>query len=232
MMEQLAKDIWIAEGEIVDFHGFPYPTRAVFVRLPDGNLWCWSPIALTSELKAEVTKIGQPQHLISPNKIHHLYLQDWQAEWPDAKLWGLASTIKKRNDLKFEAALENQPPDDWGDELEMIWFNGSPVLDEIVFFHRSSKTAILCDLSENFSERFITQHWKGWKRWIAKPWGITEGKGYAPLEWRLSFFNRKATRQARDRLLALEPEKVVMAHGEIQHENGVDYLKQSFGWLS
>lgn len=231
-MKQLAKDIWIAEGEIVDFHGFPYPTRAVIVHLNNGDLWCWSPIALTSELETEIAKIGQPKHLISPNKIHHLYLQDWKALWPDAKLWGPASTIKKRSDLKFEPALENQPPDDWNGEIEMIWFNGSPVLDEIVFFHRSSKTAILCDLSENFSENFIKQHWKGWKRWLAKPWGITEGKGYAPLEWRLSFFNRKATRRSRDQLLAMKPRRVVMAHGEIQKENGVAYLEQSFGWMS
>ncbi|MEP2990728.1 MAG: DUF4336 domain-containing protein [Parasphingorhabdus sp.] len=232
MLEQLAENIWIAEGDIVDFHGFPYPTRCVIVRLANQDLWCWSPIALTPELKTEIGEIGKPKHLISPNKIHHLYLQDWKAEWSDAKIWGPASSIKKRTDLTFEPPLENDAPAEWVSEIDMIWFNGSPVLDEIVFFHRPSKTAILCDLSENFSDDFIRKHWKGWKRWVAKPWGITEGKGYAPLEWRLSFLKRKATREARDRLLAWDPKRVVMAHGEIQHENGTAFLKQAFGWLS
>ena len=231
-MEQLAENIWIAEGDIVDFHGFPYPTRSVIVRLKNGDLWCWSPITLTPELKTEIDEIGEPKHLISPNKIHHLYLQDWQMVWPNAKIWGPASSIKKRTDLSFESPLENDAPAEWSGEIDMIWFNGSPVLDEIVFFHRPSKTAILCDLSENFSDDFIRKHWKGWKRWVAKPWGITEGKGYAPLEWRLSFFKRNATRVALDRLIGLGPQRVVMAHGEIQYENGVSFLKQSFGWLS
>ena len=230
-MEEFAENIWIAEGDIVDFHGFPYPTRCIIVRLENGDLWCWSPTALTTQLKTAIERIGTPQHLVSPNKIHHLYLQDWKKAWPDAKLWGPASTIKKRSDLAFEAPLENVAPVEWGENIDLIWFNGSPVLDEIVFFHRTSKTVILCDLSENFSDDFIRNHWKGWKKWIAKPWGITEGKGYAPLEWRLSFLKRKATRLARDRMLAWNPDRVIMAHGEIQRENGRSYLERAFAWL-
>ena len=230
-MEKLAENIWIAEGDIVDFHGFPYPTRCVIVRLADDELWCWSPIALTPKLKSAIDRLGQPKHLVSPNKIHHLYLQDWKDAWPDAKLWGPASTISKRSDLTFEAPLEDEPPAAWQGAIDQIWFNGSPVMDEIVFFHRPSQTAILADLSENFSESFIRQYWKGWKRWIAKPWGITEGKGHAPLEWRLSFIRRRATRAARDRLFAWKPRRVIMAHGEIQFENGLAFLKRAFAWL-
>lgn len=230
-MEKLADDIWVAEGDIVDFHGFPYPTRCIIVRLPSGDLWCWSPIALTPELKIAVEQIGRLKHLVSPNKIHHLYLQDWKAAWPDAKLWGPASTIKKRSDLAFEAPLMDGPPIEWEGAIDQIWFNGSPVMDEIVFFHRASQTAVLGDLSENFSDAFIAMHWKGWKRWVAKPWGITEGKGFAPLEWRLSFLRRKATRAARDKMLCWNPERVTMAHGEIQRANGRAFIKQAFAWL-
>lgn len=230
-MEQLADNIWIAEGDIVDFHGFPYPTRCVIVRLSSGGLWCWSPVALTPELKREIEAIGEPHHLVSPNKIHHLYLGDWHAAWPEASLWGPASTIAKRDDLGFAPALGNQAPAEWQGEFDLIWFNGSVAMDEIVFFHRASRTVILADLSENFSEAFIQRHWKGWKRWIARPWGITEGKGYAPLEWRLSFVRRKATRAARDRMFGWNPERVVMAHGEIQRSGGLAFLKQAFAWL-
>ena len=230
-MEKLAENIWVAEGDIVDFHGFPYPTRSVIVRLASGALWCWSPVALTPALKTAIDRIGRPLHLVSPNKIHHIYLQDWKAVWPDAALWGPASTIRKRPDLTFEAPLENEPPAAWEGAIDQIWFDGSPVMDEIVFLHQPSQTAILADLSENFSEAFVRRYWKGWKRWIAKPWGITEGKGQAPLEWRLSFIRRKATRAARDRLLAWNPRQVVMAHGEIQRENGLAFLKRSFAWL-
>lgn len=46
----VADDLWLAEGPCVDFFGFPYSTRMVVARLPDG-LWIWSPIALDDELR-------------------------------------------------------------------------------------------------------------------------------------------------------------------------------------
>ena len=110
-MEKLAENIWVAEGDIVDFHGFPYPTRSVIVRLASGALWCWSPVALTPALKTAIDRIGRPLHLVSPNKIHHIYLQDWKAVWPDAALWGPASTIRKRPDLTLRRRWKmNRPP--------------------------------------------------------------------------------------------------------------------------
>jgi hypothetical protein len=231
MLEQIGIDIWVAEGEIVNFHGFPYPTRAVIVRLEDGALWVWSPIRLTPELQSEVDDLSGVTHLVSPNKIHHLYLADWLHAYPQAALWGPQSTIDKHKDLRFREALGDTPPSEWGAGIEQFWFRGSFAMDEIVFFHRPSRTAILADLSENFSEAFLRRHWSWWQRRLATIGGITEGKGLAPLEWRWSFWRRQHARVARDRLLACEPEKVIMAHGEWRRSNGRAFLEQSLAWL-
>lgn len=230
-LEPISDGIWLIEGSIVSFYGFPYPTRCVVVRLADGGLWVWSPIALDDGLKAEIDAIGRPAHLVSPNKIHHLFLQDWAAAYPDAQLWGPQSTIKKRSDLTFQPALDDTPPDAWALEIDQAWFRGSIFLDEIVFFHRPSRTAILADLSENFSDAFLKRHWAGWTRPIAHVWGIVEGKGYAPLEWRLSFLDRKPLRAARDKVLAWSPDAVVMAHGEWQRSGGRAFLEKAFSWI-
>ena len=45
-LEKLDDALWVAEGDIVSFFGFPYPTRSVVVRLDAGRLWVWSPIRL------------------------------------------------------------------------------------------------------------------------------------------------------------------------------------------
>lgn len=87
-LEQVDGDLWVAEGEIVSFYGFPYPTRAAIARLADGRLWVWSPVRLNSELRAEVDHLGSVAHLVSPNKLHHLYLAEWKAANPQATLWG------------------------------------------------------------------------------------------------------------------------------------------------
>lgn len=230
LLEVIAKDIWIAEGEIVSFYGFAYPTRSVIVRLPSTGLWVWSPVRLTPQLQQDIEQLGDPKHLVSPNKIHHMYLSEWSTAYPNAKLWGPKSTIQKRSDLTFEMPLEDACPSEWEGAFDQVWFRGSRVMDEIVFFHRSSRTAILADLSENFSDDFIRNNWKWWQRWIAPTWGIVEGKGYAPLEWRLSFFDRTSTRDAVQRVLAWNPERVIMAHGEWQSSHGRQFLEKAFNW--
>jgi hypothetical protein len=223
--------IWLVEGSLVDFYGFPYPTRSVVVKLQTGDLWIWSPVELTSALQEDLAALGPVAHLVSPNKIHHLYLQNWLIAYPAAKLWGPASTARKRPDLEFAGELTDESPAQWHSEIAQFWFHGSPALDEIVFVHLPSRTAIIADLSENFSEGFLNLHWRAWQRVIARLWKITEPFGYAPLELRLSWFRRRSARRALHRLLNTDPLQVVMAHGQWQSENGRAYLEQAFAWL-
>jgi hypothetical protein len=228
-LQSIGEDIWICEGGNVNFFGFAYPTRMIIIRLPDKSLWVWSPILIDGSVKNEVAAIGPVGHLVSPNKIHHLFLSEWSAAFPQAKLWGPASTIAKRKDLDFEPALSNEPPEIWGGQIDVFHFTGSAFMDELVFFHTASSTAILADLSENFGADFVKKNWRGWQVFLAKFWGIMAGK--APLEWRLSFTNKKPARAARNQLLALNPERVIMAHGEWQRQNGRKFLEQSLAWL-
>ena len=231
VLEVVAKDIWIAEGDVVDFLGFAFPTRSVVVRLADGGLWVWSPVRLSEALKNGIDRLGPPRHLVSPNKLHHLYLAEWHAAYPKTSLWGPPSSIRKRADLPFEEPLGDSLPSAWHGAFDQVWFNGSPYLDEVVFFHRASQTAILADLSQAFGDAFLKAHWRGWQRLLAPGWGITEARGMAPLNWRLSFIRRRATREARDRMLAWQPERVIMAHGEWQRRDGLRFLERSFSWI-
>jgi hypothetical protein len=75
MLDKVHDVLWVAEGENVSFFGFPYPTRSVIARLANGDLWVWSPVKLTADLRNEVDSLGFVRHLVSPNKLHHLFLQ-------------------------------------------------------------------------------------------------------------------------------------------------------------
>jgi hypothetical protein len=230
-LEQVGENLWLAEGSIVDFYSFPYPTRMVMARLGTGDLWVWSPVKLDEDLRAEVDAQGRVAHLVSPNKIHHLYLPAWHAAYPDAALWGPASTIKRFPSLPFQPPLENTPPSAWQPDIDQAWFRGSIMMDEIVFFHRPSQTVVLADLIEAFDEDFLRKHWSWWQRPLAVLDGVTLKKPGAPREWRLSFTDRKPARAARDKALSWPTERVIMAHGEWQRENGHAFLKRAFAWL-
>ncbi|MCA8909031.1 MAG: DUF4336 domain-containing protein [Rhodospirillaceae bacterium] len=230
-MIEIDRNIWLVDGPNVSFYGFAYPTRMVVVRLATGAVWVWSPIALTEALRAEIDLLGPVAHLVSPNKLHHLYLADWQAAFPTAKLWGPATTIKKKPELTFQPPLTGEAPEAWAEEIAQFHFCGSSFMDEVVFCHLPSRTAIFADLSENFSDSFIRAYWSWWQRPIARLWKIVEPYGYAPLEWRWSWREKVEDRRTLKRLLALKPERVVMAHGTWQRSGGTAYLERALRWL-
>jgi len=231
MLEKIADALWLTEGEIVSFYGFPYPTRSVIARFDNGDLWVWSPVKLTDTLRAHVDSLGRVAHLVSPNKIHHLYLAAWKAAYPDANLWGPESTIRRHPELQFREPLQDTAPLEWQPDIDQAWFRGSFAMDEIVFLHRPSRTVIVADLIEAFSDQFLRQHWSWWQRPLAALDGIVARKALPPLEWRLSFRDREPARAARCKILGWDCERVIMAHGEWQRANGHAYLKRSLAWL-
>ena len=231
MLMSLGRDLWTVDGGIVSFFGVAYPTRMVVVRLEGGGLWVWSPVKLTSALKDHVSELGAVRHLVSPNKLHHLFLGEWQAAFPEARLWGTASTIAKCKTLNFHGALADAPPPDWSGQIDQFYFNNSAFMDELLFYHRASRTAIIADLSQTFSEAFLAQHWPWWMRPIARLSKMVEGWGYPPIDYRISFRHRDSARRKIRALISLHPEHVVPAHGEIVRTNGETFLLRAFSWL-
>ena len=231
MLEQLGPDLWVADGGIVSFFGFDYPTRMAVVRLGDGGLWLWSPIEPSPEIEAEVRALGPVRHLVSPNKLHHLFLAAWSERFPEAKPWGTASTVARFPGLGFAGTLTDDPPPDWAGQIDQYHFTNSPFLDEVTFFHRKSRTAIIADLSQPFSEPFLKRHWPWWLRWIARRAKMVEGWGYPPVEVRFSFRHRAEARAKVRALIDEGPERVVVAHGEIVRSGGAESLRRAFSWL-
>jgi hypothetical protein len=221
-------NIWVVEGPVVSFYGFPYPTRSVIIRLADAKLFVWSPIALTPELKASVEELGEPAHLVSPNAIHHLFLGDWKRAYPTARLYASPDLAKKRRDLAFDATLGDAPEPGWATDIDQVEMAGSFVLTEIVFFHRESRTAIFADLIENFPPSWF----KGWRAWLARLDGITTANPGAPREWRISFWNRSRARAALNSILAWHPEQAIMAHGTMVRDDATAFIQKAFRWLS
>lgn len=230
-LEQLGPELWVADGGVVSFFGYDYPTRMVVVRLDHGGLWLWSPIQLERGLVEEVRALGPVRHLVSPNKLHHLFLAAWKAEFPDAKMWATESTIKRFGDLPFSGPLTGHAPADWAGQIDQYHFTNSPFLDEVVFFHRKSRTAIIADLSQPFSEAFLERHWPRWLRWVARRVKMVEGWGYPPVELRLTFRHRDTARAKIRALIELAPKRVVVAHGEIVRSGGTAFLRRAFSWL-
>ena len=101
-------------------------------------------------------------------------------------------------------------------------------MQEFVFLHRASATLILADLIENFEAEKLPRT----MRWMARLGGVLHPDGKAPLDMRLTYVGRK--RQARaclTRMLAWQPQRVILAHGRCYLDDAQAELARAFRWL-
>lgn len=236
-LKPFGPEIWIADGPIVRMALYgakvPFPTRMTLVQLENGGLWCHSPTELTPELKFQVDALGPVEHVVSPNKIHYAHIQAWKEAYPDASAWASPGVRDRANQQKimthFDADLDDNPPADWRTELDQVIFRGSRFMDEVVFFHRPSKTLILTDLIENFELNKVSPA----MGILIRIGGHFDPDGKTPLDLRATFWGNKAqARVGLAQLLAWEPERIILAHGRCYEGNAIAELNRAFRWLS
>lgn len=228
MLREFGRSLYLADGPTVSFMGaFPYPTRMAVARLSDGSAWVWSPIELTDALAEAVERVGPVRHIVSPNKIHHLFLPAWVDRWPDAKLHEPPGLARRRPDLAFDAALGDEPDPAWVDDIDQVIFRGSLFMEEVVFFHRASRTAIVCDLIQRHPESDM----KGWRGMLMRLEGLVGDNGSTPREWRASFLRRGAARAARAKVLGWQPERLLIAHGRCAETGAADLIATALRWI-
>ncbi len=227
MIEEFGPSLYLVNGPIVSFYGFPYPTRMAVVRLSDGSAWIWSPIALTPGLADRVEAIGPVRYIVSPNKLHHLYLGEWVERWPEAKLVAPPGLSRKRSDLRFDGELADSPEPGWATDIDQVIFHGSFAMEEVVFFHRASGTAIVGDLIQRFPAEYV----RGLKGLMLKLDGLAGENGSTPREWRASFLRRARARAARRKLLVWKPDRLLIAHGECARTDATAIIKHALSWM-
>lgn len=227
MLQLLDDNIWTAAGPQVGVLGFSYPTRLVVIRLSDGDLFVWSPTALEPELKAAIDALGPVRHLVSPTALHNLFLAEWQAAYPQARLYAPPGLRARRPDLAFDGDLHDGPGHVWSDEIDQVHFAGNRIAVEVVFFHRASRTAIFTDLIQQLDPARL----RGWRALVARLDLMTGDAPQTPRKFRLAFTDRKAARAALSRIEAWPARRVLMAHAPPVLDDGQAFLARTFAWL-
>jgi hypothetical protein len=231
-LKPVGDNIWVVDGPHISFYGLPFSTRMTVIRLANGELFVHSPIALTDELKSEVSALGKVRHLVSPNWIHYAYIADWQKAFADTVAWASPNVrpraIKYKADIAFDRDLGGVAEPEWGDKIDQLIAYGSKAHVEVVFFHKASKTLILTDLIENFEKQKLP--W--WLRHIIRIAGNVDPDGKAPIDMRLSFNRGKEKlRAAVQQMIDWGPERVILAHGRWYERDAVKELRRAFRWV-
>mmetsp|Transcript_19716 Transcript_19716/g.40525 ORF Transcript_19716/g.40525 Transcript_19716/m.40525 type:complete len:235 (-) Transcript_19716:110-814(-) len=234
-MNEFATNVWVVEGsEPVQWYGHPYTIRMVVIRLIDHPnedkpcAWIWSPIPITDALAQEVeTKAGPVKYICSPNKIHHIFLKEWSNKFPDAIVYASPGLEKREvaKGVKFDARFgKDEPEPPFANEIESVIVCGSYVMEEVEFFHKASKTAIICDLIQRFPEPTGI---------MLKLGGVVGENGSTPRDWRITFwpFGKGELRKSRDAILGWKAEKLIIAHGTCVESNASDVIEKALYWI-
>lgn len=228
VLKPFGDEIWIADGPNVSaYAGFHYPTRMAVIRLSSGDLFVWSPVALTDSLRSDIDALGIPRHIVAPNSLHHLSLPDWHLAYPTAKIYAAPGLREKRKDIAFDGDLGDTPMPDWAGEIDQVVMSGNVITTEVVFFHIKSGTVLFTDLLQQFPT-----HWfSGWRGLVARLDLMVGPDPSVPRKFRMAFTNRRAARAALARILVWPIERLLMAHGTPVATSGKALVKRAFRWL-
>ena len=135
----------------------------------------------------------------------HLYAGQWSQACPGLE--------RKRPDLPWHRVLGDEPEEEWRGEIDQVFFGARPLENEVVFFHRSSRTLLCADAIFN-----LANHPSLLTRVVARL--ISNRKPGAMLLDRVLIRDRASAREQLDRMLAWDIDRIVLAHGGIIETGG------------
>ncbi|MBK1659605.1 hypothetical protein [Paracraurococcus ruber] len=193
---------------------------------------------LTGGLRQEATAgraalrlLGPVRHLVSPGTAHWVHLPAWQAAFPEARLWAPPGVVERarRQGIALHAhgVLGPASPPDWAEEMVQDLLLGAGFV-EVAFLHRPTRTLVLCDTVQAMEPARLP-----WGMGLlVRALGAAGPRGGTPRHVRLVLARHRAhNRAAVRRLLALDPARVVFAHGAWFERDGAARLRQAFAWL-
>ncbi|CBJ26449.1 conserved hypothetical protein [Ectocarpus siliculosus] len=227
-MVQVLGDVWCAERPFV-WNGIDVGGRMAVVKLSDGSLWVHSPVDLDEPLKEALASLGPVGHIVSPNYEHVKYAKQWVEAYPSAVSYACPGLAERQPEVGFTrevgASIEDESLPEWGDEIlacfmdcETNPFTGKPFFNEVVFFHRPTKTLITSDLYWNYPRKEVPLGTRVWK------WGMD--KVYLPFYKKFMVTDGEAFVSKVNQILDWGVETIVPCHGGIVRSGAPQALRQ------
>jgi hypothetical protein len=212
----VADRIWLWSYP-VRMAGTSFDARMTVVRLHSGELMLHSPCNIDATMAESISALGPVAHIVAPGNFHTMYTATAQAAFPGAKTWICPGVERRRPALKYDGILGDVVPADWAGEIDQVVVQGTRIMREVAMFHRASRTLILVDLIENFTDATPLAGWtlKLWFKYVLRMWNNPRP---AP-EYRMGWSDRRAAATSLRRILAWDFQQIVLAHGDLIDRN-------------
>jgi len=248
VIRKLTENITTTSAPFLRFGRIKVGGRGTLVRLPTGGIAVFSPTALTPEVKETVSALGEPKYLVALDIEHHIFLGDWNKEYPSAKVLGPEGLPEKRAKQKNEEVpfsvvftpknkATTKVDADFDAAFDYEYVDGH-VSKELVFNYKPDKTLIEGDLffnlpaTEQFSKTDVNPT-TGFLTRIFCALNSTQGAamGQRRFIWyATSGGNRPSFNKSIERISAWDFDKIVPCHGDVIESGGKGIFEKIFAW--
>jgi len=196
-------DLWSAEYELAWQGGLvPIPVRMTVIRLRSGELVLHSPAPLVSELRAELDALGPVRFLLVP-AAHARFAAATAQAYPAAERLA-------------------DPGERWKDDLESLRVGGFR-LEEVVLFHRPSRTLVITDLCFN-----IQRSPHRLARVFFRANGMWQRFGPSRIIRALAVSSRAELARSLERIEAWDFARILPGHGDVVERPARTLLREAW----
>jgi hypothetical protein len=216
-----------------------------------GSVAVFSPVALTSDVKAKVASLGTLKYIVAPDFEHHIFVKPWALEYPQAEVIGVEGLPEKREadpdtkgtEFPHVFTLSNKRDvhisPEFDDEFEYEYVDAHQN-KELVFLHKSSKTLIEADFILNLpaTEQFSKTGISATSGILTKLFAsVTNTRGDAVWQRRLIWYalggkNRKGFAESVNVIKKWDFDRIIPCHGDVIETGGKDVFNNVFRWFA
>ena len=220
------------------------------VRLQSGALAVFSPTALTNDVRATVESLGSDVRYLSALDFeHHIYLSEWAAAYPGAKLLGVDGLPEKREQsketagTKFEYVWTQKNKSDMKVDPEFdrefeVEYVGSHANKELVFLHKPDRTLIEADVMFNLpaKEQYSKTGENPSGGLLTKMFiGMQNTMGQATWQKRFLWYiasagDRPGFAQSVKRINSWDFDRIIPCHGDVIESGGKGIFQKVMAW--
>jgi len=232
-VRKVTEGIWTFSKPFARFGFFPIGGRSTAIKLRSGDVWVLASTPLTPETKETIDAMGPVKYIMAADDVHHLYIDDFHAAYPGAKVIGVPALVaKKSGKYKFDGVYGTDLPGTkygFEPEIEACYFSGFKNHD-VAFFHAPSKTLLQADLMMNLppTEQYSKSTSSGRVPIIGdlvNPWTTAQKR----IVWALGADKAAMKRDAKT-VAGWDFTRMIPCHGDVIEEKGKEAWLEAYKW--
>lgn len=203
--------IWTMDYPVKLF-GVAFNARMSVVRLADDSLLLHSPGPIDDVMAGVIAELGEVRYIVAPGLFHHMHVVQAQDRYPLAETY-ICPGVERRNPrLRFDWILGSRAPGVWCDTMDQVLIRGSRYMWEVAMLHKPSKTLLLVDSIEYFTDQTCGVNWmlKAWWKVVLRMWN----KPKPALEYQFGWRDKRAAQTSLRSILEWDFDKIVLSHGD------------------